>query len=644
MLYIPYNKDNKFKVAILIKTAALSKDDIHNFYIIPNESKIPSKDYLALELEYDTPKKCSAATSLKHLENEIFPVLVANSITDILVCDAVYFKKLTKSNSTEKFYGYTLPCAIKGYEHLKITLCPNYTALTFNPSIQNKINICLGAFSNSVLNQKHSLGQGVIHSCSYPDNFISVGKALLTLLEYPALTCDIETYGLHVSTAGIGTISFAWDQHNGVAFRVSIGRNAEDAVSIKRALYNFFTQYKGTLIFHNASFDVKMLIYNCFMLHDQDHKGALKGIETLTRSIHDTKLIAYTALNSTVKPSLKLKVLAHEFAGNYAEDVKDITKIPVNRLLEYNLVDCLSTWYVFNKYHPVMLNDNQEDIYNSMWVPSLRVLLQVELVGMPIDMAQVNIASSQLHHALAKEENNIKLSSAIRQTTNALTYKFLTDKNSKLKVKQYKLDEITPVVFNPRSANHLTHLLYTVLQLPVIDLTDTKLPATGAKTLKKLLNQCDDPYHMNLIESLITINKLGKILSTFIPALKTAVKKSDNYYYLHGGFNIGGTVSGRLSSSGPNLQQIPSHSTYAKIIKKCFKAPPGFVMAGADFASLEDRVSALTTKDKNKIKVYVGHTVYKLCIDNVCHHIRDDAMVDFNGKLYTGEEFYDAYS
>jgi DNA polymerase-1 len=80
-----------------------------------------------------------------------------------------------------------------------------------------------------------------------------------------------------------------------------------------------------------------------------------------------------------------------------------------------------------------------------------------------------------------------------------------------------------------------------------------------------------------------------------------------------GNFNIGGTVSGRLSCSNPNLQQIPSGSVYAKIIKDCFIAPRGKLMVGLDFNSLEDYISALTTKDPNKLKVYLqgydGHSL-----------------------------------
>ena len=80
-----------------------------------------------------------------------------------------------------------------------------------------------------------------------------------------------------------------------------------------------------------------------------------------------------------------------------------------------------------------------------------------------------------------------------------------------------------------------------------------------------------------------------------------------------------------------------------KLIKSCFQAPPGWVFCGLDFASLEDRISALTTKDPNKLKVYTGHLVYELNINGVTHHIRDDAIINFDGKTYTGVEFYDAY-
>jgi DNA polymerase-1 len=90
-----------------------------------------------------------------------------------------------------------------------------------------------------------------------------------------------------------------------------------------------------------------------------------------------------------------------------------------------------------------------------------------------------------------------------------------------------------------------------------------------------------------ILKAFIELNKVSKILDSFIPNfLNKTIPKKDRVY-LYGGFNLGGTVSGRLSSSKPNLQQIPSTgSIYAKPIKKCFKPPKGWLLCGADFNAL----------------------------------------------------------
>ena len=116
-----------------------------------------------------------------------------------------------------------------------------------------------------------------------------------------------------------------------------------------------------------------------------------------------------------------------------------------------------------------------------------------------------------------------------------------------------------------------------------------------------------------ILKALIELNNVSKILDTFIPAFENSVPRN-GHHYLHGNFNLGGTKSGRMSSSNINLQNLPSTgSKYAKAIKKCFKAPEGWFFVGADFASLEDRISALVTKDPNKLKVYTdgydGHSL-----------------------------------
>ena len=106
---------------------------------------------------------------------------------------------------------------------------------------------------------------------------------------------------------------------------------------------------------------------------------------------------------------------------------------------------------------------------------------------------------------------------------------------------------------------------------------------------------------------MIAYGGVTKILSTFIPAFEGAISKdSGDTVWLHGNFNLGGTVSGRLSSSEPNMQNIPAGSEYGKVIKACFSAPEGWLFCGADFNALEMRINALLTKDPNKVQIYTA--------------------------------------
>ena len=156
--------------------------------------------------------------------------------------------------------------------------------------------------------------------------------------------------------------------------------------------------------------------------------------------------------------------------------------------------------------------------------------------------------------------------------------------------------------------------MYEIAKLPVIDTTDTGQPSVGGDTLKALKHHTQDPVVLEFLSAMLDFVAVDKILTSFIPAMEKAVLGPDGWHYLLGNFNLGGTVSGRLSSSNPNLQNLPSTgSKYAKMIKACFAAPPGWLFCGIDFASLEDRISALTTKDPNKLRIYTegydGHSL-----------------------------------
>lgn len=124
-----------------------------------------------------------------------------------------------------------------------------------------------------------------------------------------------------------------------------------------------------------------------------------------------------------------------------------------------------------------------------------------------------------------------------------------------------------------------------------------------------ILNKQEAINTIKILQSLIDIGDASIILNTFISAFNDKqIIDSNGQVFLQGNFNLGGTKSTRLSSSNPNLQNIPSTgSKYAKTIKACFQycINNEWIICGADFDSLEDKISALTTRDKNKLKVYL---------------------------------------
>ena len=588
------------KIAILIKDSCFNKNNLLDNYILP--TNIPIDQFIGLNLEYQPYNKCTAVFAKAYL-NELLPVIDSLLINTLLIADPLYFKYLTKNTKAEPFYGYVCDVAIVPYTHIKVILVPNYQAMQYNPLNQSKITLGLEVLKKYMKNTYIPPGTGIIHSEYYPETIQEITTALKTLNQYKKLTCDIETRSLEFWNAGISTISFAWNQHKGIAFAINRGDNPD---TIKSLLKTFLKKYTGALIYHNAGYDIKVLVYELWMKHLADYPNMLKGINCLTNKFEDTKPIAFLSTNNAIENKLSLKYLAQEFAGNYAQaDIGDTDNILLPDLLRYNLTDALSTWYVYNKHVGIMLDDQQEDIYFNLFKSTIKILLQTELCGMPISPVKVQQAKKQLSAIVDAHNAILNNSPIIKSFHHDQLIQKAIDKTETAKKKVYTItDSVIACDFNPNSGPQLQALIYDYLGYAVIDRTDTKLPATGVKTLKKLIHHATCPEHKQIFKSLIRLNQANKILTTFIPAFENAQQLPDKSWRLYGNFNLGGTKSGRLSSSNPNLTNIPSHSIFAKIIKECFVSPKGWVFAGADFNSLEAMISALTTKDINKLKVY----------------------------------------
>ena len=609
-----FEDSDSYQIALLIKAASFNVAEITNNYIDRlNIYGIQTRDIIISALQYNESNKAPVKLIKQHL-SELLLDLNSLKVTHLYVADAEYFKVLTKQTKADSQIGYIHSCVIKGYEHLKVTYGINYSALIYNPELQGKLNRSIDALADSVLDRYVPVGTNIIRSANYPSTLDQIALALNNLHQYSHITCDIETFSLRFNETGIGTIAFAWDRHNGCAFACDYAETQPTDelygysyinYEVRALLKAFFTAYQGTLIFHNATFDIKIMIHTLWMNNYFDIKGLYIGLDILTNNFHDTKVITYLATNSTAGNELGLKAIAQEFAGIWAmEEINDIRNVPLTKLLEYNLVDALSTFFVYEKYKPIMKKDNQEDLYNGLMLDTVRLLIQVELTGMPMSKTKINALDKELVLAQQNYVNLININIDVEKALLIIQEDAMHLANSKLKVKQHPLSKFSSITFNPNSNIHLAILLHQVLDLPVIDLTPTKLPSTGSETIEKLVHHATQQSTVDLLKTLVEYNKVTTILSTFMPAFKQAISKdtNDDTVWLHGSFNLGGTLSGRLSSSKPNLTNLPANSKYGSKVKEAFVAPQEYIQLDIKkWQYIIAPVTIITEEHKNEI-------------------------------------------
>lgn len=618
MRHILYTSLPTSEIAILIKESAFYQDQINANYVDPLvNAGYPKEKIIAFSLDYQSNGKAPAKHCKEYLE-KLLPVLKQRGVKYIYCADSTYFKCLVKNAKVDSQIGYCNPCTIAGYEDMQVLIGINYQALLYNPNQGEKLDMSIQAMIGKAMGNYKALGTDILKWASYPTSETEIDAAFAKLMTYPALTCDIETFSLDIFTAGIGTIAFSPDSTGGIAFACDLDEIAGENMRIFNSTFRvklrkFFEEYKGNLKYHKCTFDIKVLIYNLWMKDPLDNEGLLTGLDVMYRNTDDTRIVAYLALNNTAKNELGLKILAHEFAGNWAQDdITNILLIPKMELLQYNIIDCMSTWYVWDKYYPRMVRDVQLELYRKLMMPSQKVISQMELTGMPLIPEVVNQADNKLQKIWDTNIAKLYAHPLIQQTEKHIQTKAMVAANAKLKTKQHPLSHFAGIRFNPNSGDNIAILLHDVMKLPVLERTKTKLPSTSGDALKNLKAHADEAGK-EIIACLMALGDVSKILSSFMPNFKNAFNKGNGRAYLHGNFNLGGTLSGRLSASDPNLQQLPSNSTFGKLIKECFAAPDGWVFAGADFNALEDRINALLTLDPNKVKVftdgYDGHAL-----------------------------------
>ena len=285
---------------------------------------------------------------------------------------------------------------------------------------------------------------------------------------------------------------------------------------------------------------------------------ALDGVD------FDTMIASYL-----LNPSSRghgLDALTMEYFGHKNLTYKEMTgtgskeigfdEVEVDRATEYAAEDSDMTWRLKGKLQP-QLKDSTLKLYKEIELPLLEVLAEIELNGVYVDRKLLKELSSKIDKQLLHLEKDIYV---------------LADEE-----------------FNINSPKQLSVILFEKLKLPVV-----KKTKTGYSTDVSVLEQLAVEH--KLPEQVLSYRQLAKLKSTYVDALPGEIFK--NTGRVHTSFNQTVAATGRLSSSNPNLQNIPIRSDMGKEIRKAFTAEGDNMLLSADYSQIELRILAHLSKDK----------------------------------------------
>ncbi len=253
-----------------------------------------------------------------------------------------------------------------------------------------------------------------------------------------------------------------------------------------------------------------------------------------------------------------------EVAGKGAKQVS-FDQVPINVATEYaaEMVDV--TLALHQALYPQLVQTSALlSVYQEIEMPLVNVLFQMEEYGVCLDADKLNVQSEEIAIKLADLESQAFI--------------------------------LAGEEFNLGSPKQLQAILYEKLQLPILEKTPTGAPSTGESVLQELSHDYELP---KVILMHRTLSKLKSTYTDKLPLLINATTKR-----IHTSYHQAVTATGRLSSSDPNLQNIPIRTEEGRRIRQAFIPAPGYVFVSADYSQIELRIMADLSKDPGLLKAF----------------------------------------
>lgn len=402
------------------------------------------------------------------------------------------------------------------------------------------------------------------------------------------VSMDTETTCLYPRDGYVLGLSVSYKPKHGAY--ISTDCLDDDCMDILRKIVEKFD-----IVFHNMKFDIKMIEYHI-------------GLKFNRERVHDTMVMHY-CLDENDGHGLKPLAIKYTDYGDYDSELDEFKKsycartglsiddfsydlIPFDVISKYAAIDTAVTLTLFHKFWPV-IQKNQKllTLYTNIMLPGTLLLMDMEEVGIPIDVKRMQAAEKYLDKWILEAKEAI--------------YKFP-------EVQQFEHD--TGKIFNPNSVQQLRIVLFDYVKLSPVQgkLTATGAISTDAEVLEELSEQHPLPA------AILKVRQLGKMKNTYISKILPELDKDER---IRTNFNLIFTTSGRLSSSGKfNAQQIPRDDP---IIKGCIRAPVRYKIVSQDLATAEMYYAAVLSGDKNLQQVFKSggdfhSTIAKMVFDLTC--------------------------
>ena len=386
------------------------------------------------------------------------------------------------------------------------------------------------------------------------------------------VSIDTETTSTDAISAELVGLSFSAEESK--AFYVPVPANYEEALKVVQIFKPLYESDKIMKIGQNIKYDYEVLTRYGVTIQGKMFDTMIAHYLIQPELHHNMDYLAETLLGYQT-------IHIEELLGPKGKKQKNMRDVSPTDIYEYAAEDADITLRLKNVLEPRLKELGVEELFWNIEMPLVRVLADMELNGVCLDTEALQDTSKIFNERMREYEQEI--------------YKEAGEE------------------FNISSPKQVGDILFGKLQ--IMDKpkkTKTGQYVTSEEVLQSLENKSP------IVRNILNYRGMKKLLSTYIDALPKLINPRTGH--IHTSFNQALTATGRLSSSDPNLQNIPVRTDDGKEIRKCFIPEEGCLFFSADYSQIELRIMAHLSEDENMMEAFrEGHDIHRATAAKIWH-------------------------